>query len=86
MKKTLATVLASVSFLVANAAFAAPSSASPAEQPCAHCVKSGTMAINTTGTRGATFSQGNRPCLHVNVAAARWGANQKPCPHCTHSA
>ena len=85
MKKLIAGTIASLTFVFASVAMAAPPAA--ATQPgCVHCSMTGAMKTTTGATRGALYGTGNQPCQHTIAANVRWGSAQKPCTHCNHTA
>jgi hypothetical protein len=85
MKKLIAGTLASLTFVFASVAMAAPPAAA-AQLGCAHCSMTGAMKTPVGTTRGALYGTGHQPCQHTMAADVRWGSAQKPCMHCNHTA
>ena len=86
MSKYFAVRLAIITFVTAGSALAAPPARDTGSRPCTHCVMSKATQTLTASARGALFGTGAQHCRHQAAATVRWGASQKPCPHCTHAA
>ncbi len=85
MKKVFAATIISITAVFANVALAAPPARGASNLTCAHCVTSGTMAVQVANTRGTAMTQGVQPCRHATVATVRWGNSPVPCAHCNHA-
>jgi len=84
MKKFLASTIASVTFLVAAGAFAAPPASGPTRMACSHCAGHSAKHVAKSASRAALYGLKSGSCRGgMSLASAvRWGNAQKPCPDC----